>query len=88
MTFLRNQSIIHFRRPTDNAFRVDGIIVNDHTNAGPGSSLRVNMGVDAIREFSVLTNNYSAEYGRGSGGIVRRGRNYAPTLERDGSEDI
>src|SRR5204863_8938289 len=57
-------------RPTDNSFRIDGIIVNDHTNAGPGSALRVNMGVDAIREFSVLTNNYSAEYGRGSGGIV------------------
>ena len=36
-------------------------------NAGPGSSLQ---GVDAIREFSVLTNNYSVEYGRGSGGIV------------------
>ena len=57
-------------RPTDNAFRIDGMIVNDYANAGPGSSLRVNMGVDAIREFSVLTNNYSAEYGRGSGGIV------------------
>ena len=57
-------------RPTDNAFRIDGIIVNDYANAGPGSSLRVNMGVDAIREFSVLTNNYSAEYGRGSGGVV------------------
>ena len=57
-------------RPTDNAFRIDGIVVNDYANAGPGSALRVNMGVDAIREFSVLTNNYSAEYGRGSGGIV------------------
>src|SRR4029077_11087198 len=57
-------------RPTDNAFRIDGVIVNDYANAGPGSSLHVNMGVDAIREFSVLTNNYSAEYGRSSGGIV------------------
>ena len=57
-------------RPTDNAFRIDGVIVNDYANAGPGSALRVNMGVDAIREFSVLTNNYSAEYGRGSGGVV------------------
>ena len=57
-------------RPTDNAFRIDGLIVNDYANGGPGSTLRVNMGVDAIREFSVLTNNYSAEYGRGSGGIV------------------
>ncbi len=57
-------------RATDNAFRIDGLIVNDYANAGPGSTLRVNMGVDAIREFSVLTNNYSAEYGRSSGGIV------------------
>src|SRR5258706_1668645 len=57
-------------RVTDNAFRIDGMIVNDYANAGPGSALHVNMGVDAIREFSVLTNNYSAEYGRGSGGIV------------------
>jgi hypothetical protein len=57
-------------RATDNAFRIDGLIVNDYANAGPGSTLRVNMGVDAIREFSVLTNNYSAEYGRSSGGVV------------------
>ena len=57
-------------RSTDNAFRIDGVVVNDYANAGPGSSLRVNMGVDTIREFSVLSNNYSAEYGRGSGGVV------------------
>ena len=57
-------------RTTDNAFRIDGLVVNDYANGGPGSSLGVNMGVDAIREFSVLTNDYSAEYGRGSGGIV------------------
>ena len=57
-------------RPTDNAFRIDGLVVNDYANGGPGSALRVNLGVDAIREFSVLTDNYSAEYGRGSGGIV------------------
>lgn len=57
-------------RVTDNAFRIDGILVNDYANAGPGSTLRVNMGVDAIREFSVLTNSFSAEYGMSSSGVV------------------
>jgi hypothetical protein len=57
-------------RSTDNAFRIDGLIVNDYANGGPGSAMRVNLGVDAIREFSVLTGNFSAEYGRGGGGVV------------------
>ena len=66
-------------RQSDNAYRIDGLIVNDYANDGPGSSLRVNMGVDAIREFSVLTNNYSAEYGRGSGGVSMPLQSRAPT---------
>jgi len=32
--------------------------------------LGVSLGVDAIQEFSVLTGNYSAEYGKTSGGVV------------------
>ena len=68
-------------RATDNAFRIDGLIVNDYANAGPGSTLRVNMGVDAIREFSVLTNNYSSEYGRSSGGVVN-------AITKSGTNDI
>jgi hypothetical protein len=57
-------------RPQQNSYRLDGINVNDHTNGAPGSVLGGNLGVDAVEEFSVLTSNYSAEYGRTSGGVV------------------
>ncbi len=57
-------------RDSENVFLIDGLIVNDYANAGPGSSLGVNLGVDAIREFSVLTSDYTAEYGMSSGGVV------------------
>jgi len=57
-------------RPTQNNYRLDGNSINDYANGGPGSVLGVSLGVDAIAEFSVLTGNYSAEYGRTSGGVV------------------
>src|SRR5438132_5592234 len=57
-------------RPTQNSYRLDGALVNDYSNAGPGSVLGQNLGVDAIQEFSVLTSNYSAEYGFTSGGVI------------------
>ncbi|MBZ5643998.1 MAG: carboxypeptidase regulatory-like domain-containing protein, partial [Acidobacteriia bacterium] len=57
-------------RPTQNSYRLDGAIMNDYSNAGPGSVLGKNLGVDAIQEFTVLTSNYSAEYGFTSGGVI------------------
>jgi hypothetical protein len=57
-------------RPTQNSYRLNGMIINDYSNAGPGSVLGQNLGVDAIQEFSVLTSNYSGEYGYSSGGII------------------
>jgi hypothetical protein len=57
-------------RPEQNSYRIDGINVNDYANSGPGSVLGSTLGVDAIQEFSVLTSNYTSEYGRTSGGVV------------------
>jgi len=57
-------------RPTGNVFLVDGLVVNDFANASPGSGLNVNLGVEAVREFRVLTNEYTSEYGRSTGGVV------------------
>ena len=57
-------------RPQENNYRLDGISENGYSNGGPGSVLGGNLGVDAVQEFSVLTTNYSAEYGRTSGGVV------------------
>ncbi len=57
-------------RPRQNDSRLDGISVNDYSNGPPGSALGVNLGVDAVEQFSVLTSNYPAPYGRSSGGII------------------
>jgi hypothetical protein len=57
-------------RPQQNNYRLNGISIADFSNAAPGDVIGVAMGVDAIQEFSVLTSNYSAAYGRTSGGVV------------------
>jgi len=64
------QLTISGARPQQNNYRLDGVSLNDYANGSPGSVLGGNLGVDAIQEFSVLTSNYSAEYGKTSGGVV------------------
>jgi carboxypeptidase family protein/TonB-dependent receptor-like protein len=61
---------INGNRPTENLYLVDGLIVNDYANGSPGSGLNINLGVDAVREFAVLTSGTSAQYGMTSGGVV------------------
>jgi hypothetical protein len=65
-----NQMTISGGRPRQNDSRLDGISVNDYANGPPASALGVNLGSDAVEEFTVLTSNYPAQYGRSSGGIV------------------
>jgi hypothetical protein len=64
------QMSISGARPQQNSYRLDGVSINDYANGGPGSVIGTNLGVDAIQEFSVVTSNYSAEYGKTSGGVV------------------
>ncbi|CAN5773263.1 hypothetical protein BH18ACI4_BH18ACI4_00370 [soil metagenome] len=53
-----------------NNFMLDGTSVNEAQNTTPGSAAGGFTGVDAIQEFQILTNNYSAEYGGAGGGII------------------
>jgi hypothetical protein len=64
------QMTINGARPQQNVYRLNGVIVNDYSNAGPGNVLGGNAGVDAVQEFTVLTSNYSSEYGFTSGGVI------------------
>src|SRR6202011_5552283 len=68
-------------RPNENTYRVDGININDYSNGSPGSVLGASLGVDAIQEFSVVTTNYTAEYGRTSGAVIN-------AITKSGTNDL
>ena len=64
------QMTINGNRPQQNNYRLDGISINDYSGSGPGNVLGAALGVDAVQEFSVVTGNASADYGRTSGGVI------------------
>ncbi len=57
-------------RPYQNGFQWDGVSMVTYSGSTPGSVNGVNLGVDAMQEFSVLSSTYGAEYGRAAGGII------------------
>ncbi|MGH9902623.1 MAG: carboxypeptidase regulatory-like domain-containing protein, partial [Pyrinomonadaceae bacterium] len=65
-----NKLSINGGRIDSNNFMLDGASVNEAQNTTPGSAAGGFVGVDAVQEFQLLTNNYSAEYGGAGGGIV------------------
>ena len=65
-----NQLADSGHRPNENSYRLNGISINDYSNAAPGGSTGLNLGVDGVQEFSVITTGYTAEYGRTSGAVI------------------
>ncbi|MBI4446161.1 MAG: TonB-dependent receptor [Acidobacteria bacterium] len=57
-------------RPTGNNFLLDGTDINEPHGRTPGSSTGSTLGVEAVREFRIYTKNYSAEFGRATGGVI------------------
>src|SRR6266403_38239 len=60
------------RRPLDNLFLMNGIEYTGSSNIGitPGGVSGQLLGIDAVREFNVVSDTYSAEYGKRAGGQV------------------
>ncbi|MBF8305391.1 MAG: outer rane receptor protein, partial [Acidobacteria bacterium] len=66
-----------------NKFYQDGMEIKGASRSAetPGSASGLMLGVDAIREFRLLTNNYSAEYGKKAGAAV-------VTVTKSGTNEI
>jgi len=60
------------RRPQDNLFLLNGIEYSGTSQLAvtPGGVSGYLLGIDAIREFNLLTDTYGAEYGKRAGGQV------------------
>lgn len=58
-------------RASSNNFMLDATDINDAIfNQTPGGTKGITLGVEAIREFQILTANYSAEFGRSAGASI------------------
>ncbi len=49
--------------PRSNNYTIDGALMNTQNGTGPAGMTGNTLGVDGIKEYKVLTNNFSAEYG-------------------------
>jgi hypothetical protein len=65
------------QRARSNLVNVDGADATDNSVNG----VRSTVSQEAVQEFQIITNNYAAEYGRASGGVVN-------IITRSGSNDF
>ncbi len=64
------QLSINGARTDQNLFIQDGTNTNDFFNMTPGGVTGDSLGIEAIKEFKVLTHNFSAEYGQAGGAVI------------------
>ena len=67
--------------PRSNVYLLDGTPQNDFTNGPAGSAASTALGMEAVREFRVELNAYSAEFGRNTGGQIN-------ALTKSGCNDV
>ena len=67
-----NNFAVAGNRPQQNLFLMNGVEFSGaaENNMQPGGASQQLLGVDAVREFNVLTDSYSAEYGKRPGAQV------------------
>ena len=65
-----NNFIVAGNRPQQNLFLLNGVEFTGaaENNMTPGGTSQQLLGVDAVREFNLLTDSYGAEYGKRPGG--------------------
>jgi len=69
---LGNMFAVDGRRPQENLYLLNGIEYTGASliNITPGGASGQLLGVDAVREFNIVTDTYGAEYGKRPGGQV------------------
>lgn len=63
------QISVNGSRPTQNAYQIDGVYVNDATSSMPSSASGNMLGLEGVREIHMVTNPFTADVGRTSGGL-------------------
>jgi hypothetical protein len=73
---------VNGNRAFQNAFQLDGVDNTSYSNSFRGMNVQiVQPSVEALQEFKIQTNAYSAEFGRSSGALVN-------AVIRSGSNDV
>ena len=60
---------VHGARTNENSYLLDGTDILDALGRNAAGAQGLVSGIESVQEFTVLTNTYSAEYGRAAGGV-------------------